>query len=288
MARAAATSRFSSETLLQGSDVSQSRYVRVTLNSDEFFSRLCSFSSSSSMTVRASGGTSSPASRSVNLAITASLSSRSIPSSRLMLFSCSCRKYCRWFFEIFSSTSLEMSTCSCDSSRSFFSSTSARERRSSSPVASSTACSSSPSAVVIDAVKSARRYGLFTSSFCVKYCMCSLNIGLILMMSRIVARISLAYAFSTSLCPRSGITSSMCRTCTASGLVPSTGSMISMRRCDIRMACTPPGTGARCWMCAKLPMLWMASASSRRNVSSCFSPSALTGPPFIINTPTYG
>ena len=185
---ARAMSKFSSLCLSQGRLVSQSRYVRVTLYSLEFFSRLLSFSISSSMTFLACSGTSTPSNcppehrhmdeqpagmgernarrrtRSRNFCSSASLSSFSKPSSFLMLFSCSCRKYWRWFFAIFSSTCLEMSCCSLLDTSSCLRSISAPFSRSTIVVASSTFCSSSPSAVVRAAEKSACRHSLGTSA----------------------------------------------------------------------------------------------------------------------------
>lgn len=98
-------------------------------------------------------------SRSWYLAMSASLSSFSKPSSFLICFSCSIRKYLRWLPLIFSSTCLLISCCTRTSSRSRLITISAFSSRSSKDTASNTCCTWYPScellAVAMLAAKSA-------------------------------------------------------------------------------------------------------------------------------------
>mmetsp|Transcript_18742 Transcript_18742/g.47284 ORF Transcript_18742/g.47284 Transcript_18742/m.47284 type:complete len:218 (-) Transcript_18742:724-1377(-) len=156
-------------------DTSQSRYVRVMLNSGEEGSSIDIFLSCSVMTFSAVGGALSSASLAVSAWMSSSLSSFSSPSSFLIILSCSVRKCFRCILLTLSSICLWMLFCSSAWSNSMVRSRSAWESRSCTSRVLSTFCRLSRSAVVIDAVMSARSAGLLTSTCVRAVCNCSLK-----------------------------------------------------------------------------------------------------------------
>ena len=179
---------------------------------------------------------------SMNFSASAVLSSRSIPSSFLMLFSCSVRKYRRWSPEIFSSTRRPMSACSLPSSTSFFSSTSAALRRSRTSTVSRISCSAWSSALHMLAARSASFAGSWKSwNRCAKYCSVSLASGFTFSRSLIVATTSFAVAFKTSSSSFRSceFLSGKCSTRTTIGS-PRTVCVFRSRRCPSNRSVAPP------------------------------------------------
>mmetsp|Transcript_61444 Transcript_61444/g.173277 ORF Transcript_61444/g.173277 Transcript_61444/m.173277 type:complete len:329 (-) Transcript_61444:105-1091(-) len=161
----------------QGRHVSHSRYVLQMLNSDDDGSSVPNFASSESTTLPASSGTSLPRMASRSWAIRDCFSSFSMPSSRVICFSCSARKCCFWSFATFSSTcclSLDCRSANwqsrCRKPRIF----SRRLRRSSS---ASTAWSSPRLASETPATRSVTFTGSSSSKYFATWSHCSLCRG---------------------------------------------------------------------------------------------------------------
>mmetsp|Transcript_15794 Transcript_15794/g.36440 ORF Transcript_15794/g.36440 Transcript_15794/m.36440 type:complete len:217 (-) Transcript_15794:704-1354(-) len=145
------------------------------LNSGEEGSSIDIFLSCSVMTFSAAGGALSSASLAVSAWISSSLSSFSSPSSFLMILSCSVRKCLRCILLTLSSICLWMLFWSSAWSSSIVSSLSACDSLSCTSRVLSTFWRLSRSAVVIEAVISARSEGLLTSTCVRAVWSCSLN-----------------------------------------------------------------------------------------------------------------
>mmetsp|Transcript_48283 Transcript_48283/g.114449 ORF Transcript_48283/g.114449 Transcript_48283/m.114449 type:complete len:396 (-) Transcript_48283:310-1497(-) len=145
------------------------------LNSGDAVSRRESFLSCSWMTLSAAAGTVMLASFSVSCWTRSSFSSTSIPSSFLMILSCSVRKCLRCILDTFSSICLWMVFCISACSSSILRRRSVCESRSCTSKHSNTFWREPRSAVVMLVVMSARRPGFDTSTWLRMVWSCSLN-----------------------------------------------------------------------------------------------------------------
>mmetsp|Transcript_13337 Transcript_13337/g.22506 ORF Transcript_13337/g.22506 Transcript_13337/m.22506 type:complete len:339 (+) Transcript_13337:439-1455(+) len=228
------------------------------------------------------------------------LSSFSRPSSFLMLFSCSNRKYRRWSFEIFSSTCLPMCCCSFTRSSSALSSASVIAARCGTSRASSTFCSLSPSAVVRDAPTSARRE-LFSKSppNWMKSFSCSLCSGFAFTRSLMVDTISIVVALSTSSLAYFASLRCTMSTLSASPASPLTVDRRRMRRwpysisvVGLSIASSSSEGFVMCRTCAKVPISNRCEAASSGSslllyLSSSVSSSMTFSRSNCRNVPTY-
>mmetsp|Transcript_30820 Transcript_30820/g.80405 ORF Transcript_30820/g.80405 Transcript_30820/m.80405 type:complete len:372 (+) Transcript_30820:1729-2844(+) len=240
------------------------------------------------MTRRASAGTSSFAIRSANLAVSASLSSFSRPSSFLMCLSCSISMYRRWLAEIFSSTCLEISDWSLESSSSFLSSSSVFSIRSVTLSVDSTSCSACASAVESAAPKSASLPDSWISVRSRIICICSLKKGLSLRISLIVCITSIEYAFASDG-PASS-PSTECSSLASFTLASRIGSDCTtrssvMRRSPRSSSCTPLAVCVSRVIVASVPTSCTCAGSVTAD-SSTLRPVSSSGRGR--KTPTYG
>mmetsp|Transcript_938 Transcript_938/g.2802 ORF Transcript_938/g.2802 Transcript_938/m.2802 type:complete len:217 (+) Transcript_938:810-1460(+) len=212
----------------------------------------------------ASFGTVLSSSRCLNFSISLSVPSLlSSPNSFLIIFICSRSRISRWCEFTFSSICVAIFCCSCESSSSFFRRISASLSFSEGTSASRTCISSGPDDVVSEAAKCAMAWGSPLSSRSRPWWTmdaCSLNCGLIFMISRTVCMVSLMYALRWS--PFSSAPFLTRETCTCIGGPRSRTLSRCMRSWPCSSICMPStwpnlpccANGAACTIRARVPV----------------------------------
>eukprot|EP00053_Salpingoeca_punica_P017429 m.167854 g.167854 ORF g.167854 m.167854 type:complete len:502 (-) comp17203_c1_seq2:78-1583(-) len=217
----------------------------------------------------------------LNLSMSVCLSSFVMPSSRLMMLSCSCSRCWRRRLETFSSTSVRILCCNLACSSSCFNSSSDLLRRSLMSVSSRMACSEALSAVVNVAPRSARCEG-FSSIFMLIsriWLTASRYSGLNLMISRMERIISPTVAVMTGSVRTYSLS---CKFSTVTARTSELGAtpVATMRRWPVtrRRRALSATTSACSTICTNVPTLWMSASVSTPSFSS----------PFLRKAPRYG